>query len=308
MINVSILERNSNLIVAKNIKGARLSYFGSGGLIDYIIYPRSETQLLWALDVLNGCEHKVLGRGSNTLISDRGYRGVIVSTGRLKKFELYGSSFYCGAGVTLQELANIALDSNLSGLEKLSLIPGSVGGAVYMNAGAYGSDMSQIVEYVDVLIDNTKQRIFNKDMGFQYRRSSLMRNGGIVLGVKINLVMSNHNDISEEMTRYSELRKASQPKSRSLGSVFKAHQGIPAAKYIDPLNIKGLSIGKAEVSRQHCNFIINTGGATTDDYIALARYVQDKVYKEYKVLLATELTYIGEADEDFRRLSHPYSV
>lgn len=307
-MDIRSIERNNNLHIGKNIQGSKLSLFGSGGICDIVLYPRSIIQLVWVIDQLSGDNYTLIGRGSNTLISDRGYNGIIISTSGLKNIDVDGNNIYCEAGANLNIVSRTAKVHELSGLEKLSAIPGSIGGATFMNAGAYGSDMASVVDYADILINDRIERIFAKDLGFSYRRSSMMDNGGIVLGVSLLLEKCNYRHIEIETDKYLQMRKNSQPEGRSLGSVFKAYNGKPAAKYIDELSIKGKTIGGAEISDKHCNFIINRGNATTDDYINLARYMQDEVNKRFDVLLETELTYIGEADEDFRRLSHPYDL
>lgn len=307
-MDISRLDNNPNLLIKKNINASKLSYFGSGGKLCTVIFPRSAVQLIWTIDQLKGQKYYIIGRGSNTLISDRGSEDAVIHTGRLSKITVDRTSIYAEAGAGIKAVSISARNAGLNGMEKLSGIPGTIGGAVYMNAGAYGSDMGSLVEYADVLIGDRIERIAAKDLGFSYRRSSLIDNGGVVLGVSLSLIKSNYNDIIKEEERYRTLRLNSQPRERSLGSVFKAYNGIPAAKYIEELKVKGLRIGGAEISRVHCNFIINRENATTGDYIALARLVQDKVRERYGILLQTELTYIGEADEDFRRLSYAYDL
>jgi UDP-N-acetylmuramate dehydrogenase len=253
--------------------------------------------------------YAILGRGSNTLISDSGYSKSVIHTGRLNKIELLNSGIYADAGANLRAVAAVAREAGLSGFERLAHIPGSVGGAVYMNAGAYGADTAGIIEYADVYVSGKKERLYRKDLGFSYRSSAMQLNKGLILGAYFKRSESNYYDILKEEEKYLKQRRESQPMGeKSLGSVFKAVGGIPAAKYIERLEVKGLRRGGAEISKKHCNFIVNAGDAKTADYIALARHVQDMAYSLAGVRLIAEITYIGEPNEDIRRLSHPYDI
>ncbi|MGI6701732.1 MAG: UDP-N-acetylmuramate dehydrogenase [Christensenellales bacterium] len=307
-MDISVFNCNGSLMTAENMPGWKLSFFGSGGNIRLIIMPVSPIQTAWAVDKLKGAPHYIIGSGTNTLISDSGVDEPVISTSRLINVSRKKNIIYAGAGVRLSVLANYAKKAELSGLEKLSGIPGSLGGALKMNAGAYGRDIGSLINCADILIDGRIERIAASEMGFSYRRSKLLDKGGIALGAEIELSPDSYDNIVREESRVKTLRINSQPKERSLGSVFKAHSGIPAAKYIEELKLKGLRAGGAEISKMHCNFIVNISDATTADFITLARLIQDRVYEKFNILLETEIAYIGEPNEDFRRLSHPYGT
>jgi len=308
MMDIESLEENSSLTMLRNVSGKKLSFLGTGGNLNAVIYPKSLIQAAWVIDRLKGQDYYIIGYCSNTLISDDGTEKPVINTTKLENISVDKTTVYAEAGVSLKALSNMAKNMGLSGLEKLSGVPGSLGGAVYMNAGAYGRDIGSLVNFADILIDGKIERIVGKELGFSYRKSLIQDNGGIVLAASLNLVRSNYDDIIREEERVKTLRINSQPKERSLGSVFKANNGIPAAKYIEELKLKGHYVGGARISTVHCNFIVNSGNATTRDYITLARLIQDQVYLKFGVLLESELTYIGEADEDFRRLSHPHGL
>lgn len=305
-MDIRKLTKNNKLEIKENIDGKRISFFGSGGILRYLVYPRNYIQLLWVVDCIE--KFNILGRCSNTLISDDGSKDIIISTKRLNNISVKGDLIYAESGATIRDLSNIAKEFNLSGMERLRGIPGSLGGAIVMNAGAFGANMAGIIDYVDVIIDNRIEKLFVKDLGFGYRKSKLINNRGIVLGASIKLVNGNIDNIRLEEDKYTKLRIMKQPNGKSLGSVFMAYNGIPAAKYIEALNIKGMEIGGACLSEKHCNFIINKKNAKTKDYITLARYIQDKVYEKFNIMLRTELKYIGEANEDFGRLSYSYDI
>lgn len=284
-----------NIRYQLNQYGSNLSLWGAGGIIDKVYYPANNDEMLC---VVNNCEdYYIIGKGSNLLISDKGYKGVVISTTLLNNLE-GECTLYCGAGVSMARLLNATVDRQLSGLEELSGIPCSIGGAVVGNAGAFGREISELIQFVDVCYGKEIERIDAKDIQFGYRDSSLRKS--IIVAIGLQLVESSKDLIENKIKEYRLRRSKSQPKERSLGSVFKAYKGKPAALYIEELNIKGYTIGDAMISPVHCNFIVNKGKATTNDYIELVKFIQDRVYNEFDIVLDTEIAYLGAINEDLR--------
>lgn len=284
-----------------NVDGRRFSLWGSGGGLSKVYYPQNDEELTILLSCLE--DYYIVGRGSNLLISDEGYNGNVISTNLLQDM-IPGETIHCGAGVTMAKLTKFSRERGLSGLEELSGIPTSIGGAVIGNAGAYGREISELIDYVELYIQGKLIRLNYQDIQFTYRDSSLR--GYVIAAVGLKLAESDRDAVERQINSCREKRYQSQPQEQSLGSVFKANGNTPAAIYIQELDIKGYSIGDAMVSPKHCNFIVNKGKATTKDYINLAVWIQDRVYERFGALLETEVQYLGAIDEDFRRLSYPY--
>ena len=276
--------------------------FKIGGPADLIVFPETTEEIKKALImcVENSIPYFIMGKGSNLLVRDSGYRGVIIHLS--KNFEsirlLNERSIYAGAGITLSKLAAFAMDNSLGGLEFASGIPGSLGGAVFMNAGAYDGEMKDVITSVELLDESGNEIIkTNEQMDFGYRSSLIQKTSGkyIVLGASMKLQKGEISAIKAKSLELNMKRKDKQPLDLpSAGSAFKRPEGYFAAKLIDDAGLKGFSVGGAMVSEKHSGFIVNFNRATADDVIELINAVKEKVYKEFKVELEAEVRIIGD--------------
>ena len=278
---------------------ARHTTFRIGGPADYFVELGSIEQIRAAIQV---CREEnlpwfVLGRGSNLLVSDKGYRGVILSIYKdFQKTEIQGETVTVQAGVLLTALSGKVLDASLTGLEFASGIPGTIGGAVVMNAGAYGGEMKDIVRKVTVLDQDGEVRTLTSgEMQFGYRTSLAKKNGYIVLGAELTLKQGEKEKIREEMQALKAKRIEKQPlEFPSAGSTFKRPEGYFAGKLIMDAGLRGAAVGGAQVSEKHCGFVVNTGNATAADVRELMRRVQEKVEEQFGVHLEPEVRFLGE--------------
>lgn len=292
----------------ENMSAKTVSAFGSGGNIKLAITPLDFGQAVKALGILTREKQQyfVAGAGTNLLISDDGYSGVLVLMNKLSGTLVNGSSIYAYAGESLASLAKTAVRNNLSGLEFAAGIPGSVGGAVFMNAGAFGGQISDVLDYADIYLDGEIHRFYKPDLKMSYRKSVLQQNEGIVLGAQFNLKKSTLDDIMTLMDSCKNKRLQSQPTYPSLGSVFKRIDGKPVPPMIEELGLKGATYGGAQISDQHCGFIVNKGGATSADYLNLVDLIADMVYNSYGLNLQKEVVYLDDNKGHNGRFSHPY--
>ena len=271
------------------------STFGSGGKLACAVYPRTIEQFEQAIRALKseGREYYILGACSNTLIDDSGVDSVVISTQKLKGKDLDGERLYLFAGERMTVVCRYVAENSLSGIEGLCSIPGSMGGGLVMNCGAFGRELSDVVEYADILVDGNVERVKAKDLGFAYRHSKV-KDIGIVVGMGIKLVEGDKKRIGKDMKGYAIARAMSQPKGKSLGSVFKKSGTMSAGYYIDKAGLKGYKIGGAQISNIHANFIINVDGATSTDFLRLADYARQEVDKQFGVKLKYEVDCIPE--------------
>lgn len=240
-----------------------------------------------------------LGKGSNVIFSDNGYEGTVISmSSKAEKIELTEENKISASGNTLlPEVANFALGKGQSGLEFAAGIPGTLGGAVFMNAGAYGGEIKDVLESADVisLDGRVKRRISGKDMEFSYRKSLLHKSGEIVLSATIRLEDGKREEIKSKMEDFKVRRNSKQPLNYpSCGSFFKRPEGNFAGALIEKAGLKGLQVGGAQVAEKHAGFFINRGEATATDVINLMNLVQQTVYKKFGVMLIPEVRIIGE--------------
>ena len=272
--------------------------FKIGGRADVFARPKTEEQLYAILTFING--HKipyyVVGNGSNLLVSDEGIEGVVISTLKMNKIMLISDTeIFAEAGASLTAVCLFAQKNSLSGLEFAYGIPGSVGGALYMNAGAYGGEMSQVVaeaSSIDASLNTVKRK--NSQMSLGYRESVYRQNGEIITGITFSLKKGDKQKIADEMELYMSKRKASQPLDfGSAGSTFKRPIGYYAAALIDECGLKGLSVGDAMVSEKHAGFVINKGNASCKDVQRLIEKIQTEVEKKRDVKLETEVIFTG---------------
>lgn len=276
-----------------------------GGPAERLVCPDSERQLLTAAKLCRELELPVLliGRGSNLLVSDQGLRGVVLCP-RAETGEITCTGegrFRLPAGLTLARAANFAAEQGYAGLEFAHGIPGTVGGAVYMNAGAYGGEMKDIITRVEVLdSDGTVRWLPADECGFSYRHSRFSHSGEWVLSAEVQLTPGCSREIYAVMDRLGTARREKQPlEYPSAGSAFKRPpEGTPpAAALIDRCGLKGLQVGGAQVSEKHAGFIINRGGATASEVAELMRQVQKTVQEREGVLLEPEIRLLGSFEE-----------
>lgn len=273
--------------------------FRIGGPADIFLTPGSAEQLAGAIRILRrqGIPVFILGNGSNLLVRDKGIRGAVVQlSGRMAAIETEGTALYAEGGALLAAAAAKAAEEGLAGLEFASGIPGSIGGAAIMNAGAYGGEMKDVLESVDVLTrDLRRETLPAAALGLSYRHSSLAERGDIVLGAKFRLEKGDGQAIRARMAELAEQRREKQPlQYPSAGSTFKRPEGYFAGKLIQDAGLKGKTIGGAQVSEKHAGFLINTGDATAQDMLALIAYCQRTVEEKFGVRLETEVRIVGE--------------
>ena len=272
--------------------------FRVGGPADVLVQP-DETALaaILALCRQYHVSYSFIGNGSNLLVGDKGIRGVVIEmTDPMGNIEVDGTKITAQAGAMLSKIANTAASNGLGGMEFAAGIPGSVGGAVVMNAGAYGGEMKDIIEKVYVLDENGAQLELDRDaLDLGYRHSCIPEKKYIVTKVVLELVPRNEAEIRSEMKELNEKRAEKQPlQYPSAGSTFKRPEGYFAGKLIMAAGLRGYKVGGAQVSEKHCGFVINKGDATAADICQLMRDVSDKVQAQFGVVLEPEVKMIGE--------------
>ncbi len=240
----------------------------------------------------NGIPYYVVGRGSNILVSDKGLKGIVLLIGAdFAAAHISGEVIECQAGASLGAVCSLALENSLSGLEFAYGIPGTVGGAVYMNAGAYGGEMSDVIISCRCIDKNGEIKTFTRDkMELGYRTSVFLRGGYCITSVSMKLEKGDPSAIKERMDTLMSRRKAKQPlEYPSAGSTFKRPSGDYAARLIEESRLKGVSVGDAQVSEKHSGFIINKGDASFDDVCRLIEQVKEKVYSDSGIMLECEV-------------------
>ncbi|MEG0133215.1 MAG: UDP-N-acetylmuramate dehydrogenase [Clostridium sp.] len=272
--------------------------FKVGGPADILVYP-SNYEMVRALICLckeNNVNYFMLGNGSNLIVKDGGIRGVVINLGHLNKVVVDKNLVISQCGAKLYTVADYALKNSLTGLEFASGIPGSIGGATAMNAGAYDGDMSKVVESSIVIDSNCDIRELDKsELEFGYRNSAILKYGYVVLETRTRLSYGDEKIIKARMEELAEKRSSKQPlEYASAGSTFKRPEGYFAGKLIQDSGLKGASVGDAQVSEKHSGFIINKGNADAKDILNLIEHVKAMVYEKYKVELHTEVRIIGE--------------
>lgn len=294
-MNNFILELKNNNVgkIEENMSIKTLTTYRTGGIAKLVVYPSNidKLKLLLKLIKLNNLDYIILGKGSNTLFSDKEYLGVIIKLDNLNKMEFDQNKIYVESGVLLSKVVIESSKRELTGLEFAIGIPGNIGGTIYMNAGAYGSSMSNIVKSITVLNEKLEiEEILNQDINFAYRYSILQNNKNLIcIGATIELNYGQKEEIDSQIKKNLFKRKNSQPlEYPSAGSVFRNPDGNYAGKLIEELNLKGLSIGGAEISTKHANFIINKDNATSEDILKLIKLIQKEVRKNYNIELKLE--------------------
>ncbi len=273
--------------------------FRIGGPADIMVVPHDTEQVKTAIEIFkaHNIPYFIMGRGSNLLVRDKGIRGgVIKLADGFSKAKVTDRQIQAQAGILLSSLSNLALRAELTGLEFASGIPGTLGGAVAMNAGAYGGEIKDVIEKVIVLDENQKVLSFtNSEMNFGYRKSIVQNTKMIVLEVYMTLEKGNYQESKEKIKELTKRRREKQPLNYpSAGSTFKRPVGYYAGKLIQDSGLKGMRVGNAQISELHSGFIINMGDATADDVIKLIEKVKTRVYDRFGVNLEPELKIIGE--------------
>lgn len=273
--------------------------FKVGGPADYFVDIDSVDVLK---SVINACKefdvaYTVIGNGSNLLVGDLGYRGVVLQIGKgLSDIAVEENQIKVGAGAMLIKAAKVALENSFAGFEFAAGIPGTIGGAVVMNAGAYGGEMKDVLKSATVL---TKEGLVielpAEELALGYRTSSIIPNEYLVLEVKLEFESGDEQQIKATMDEYREARVTKQPlQYPSAGSAFKRPEGYFAGKLVDDAGLRGYQVGGAQISEKHCGFAINTGDATAKDVRDLLEQVSDKVWEQFQVRLETEIKFLGE--------------
>lgn len=277
---------------------SRHTTFGIGGPADCFLTPATELEMQAVLRVIE--EERlpffVLGGGANLLVRDKGIRGVVISTSRLQSLRREGNHVIAGSGVPTVHAARFAQEEGLSGMEFASGIPGTVGGAAFMNAGAYGGEMSKIIVSAVTCDDMGNFHTYNKgDIAYEYRHSLFMDDPQAILSITYELVPDDKQEIKARMDEFNRRRQEKQPlDARSAGSTFKRPEGHFVGAMIEELGLKGFSMGEAAVSEKHAGFLINKGGASCADMLMLIREVQRQVKARFGVDLEPEVQIIGE--------------
>lgn len=273
--------------------------FKIGGPADIMIIPSREKDIIESIKFCreNNIKYIIMGNGTNLLVRDTGIRGVVIKIANgFDNIAIDNDKIFCQGGTLLSVIAKKALRESLAGFEFASGIPGTIGGAITMNAGAYGGEMKDIVTKVIALDKNNNiVELANKDMNFRYRGSTVIDEGLIVLGVELQLRKQEYSKIEEKMKDFTNRRVSKQPLDLpSGGSTFKRPTGYYAGKLIDDAGLRGIRFGYAQVSEKHCGFIVNRGNATFEEVFTLIKTVQKIVHDKYNIMLEPEIKIIGD--------------
>lgn len=272
--------------------------FEVGGPADILLIPSKVEQIIESIKICkeNNIPYFVMGNGSNLLVKDGGIRGVVIKLTGLTNLEVNEEEIKADCGVMLKELSDKALENSLTGLEFACGIPGTVGGAVFMNAGAYNGEIKNVIKEAQVITSSGEIVTLSKDeLELGYRTSKVMKDNSIVINATFKLEKGNKEEIKETIDDLTQKREEKQPlEYPSAGSTFKRPEGYFAGKLIQDSGLKGYSIGGAAVSSKHSGFVINKDNATAKDILDLIAYIQAEVKKQFGVELHTEVRIIGE--------------
>lgn len=295
----SYLSENEVGTILLNEPLAKYTTWKVGGPADAVVIPDNKEQLVHLIRQLHelGVPWMILGKGSNLLASDKGIRGAVIKLGKaFEEVKFEGTEIEVGGGASVVRLSIMAGKQGLTGIEFAGGIPGTVGGAVYMNAGAHGSDVSRIFKSAEIVLETGELVNYNaEDMEFAYRHSILHEKRGIVLSASFSLEYGDRLEIAAALAAYKERRRRTQPLTQPCaGSVFRNPAGDHAARLIEAAGLKGRQVGGAEVSTLHANFIVNTGQATAEDVLTLIQLIQDTIKSQYGIDLVPEVYFVGE--------------
>ncbi len=282
----------------KNLPLSEHTTFRIGGSADFAVYPKNAGQMALLIRFLhqNNLRYFVLGKGSDILADDEGYRGVIVMTRELNSLFREGNRIVAGAGCSMTSVSNFARKERLAGLEFLHGIPGSIGGGVFMNAGAYGSELAAFIESVEwVSPDGTIHISSGSELDFSYRHSYFSDHVGIICSAVLSCEPGDPSQIAVLISELDSRRREKQPlEYPSAGSAFKRPSGHFAGKLIEDAGLKGYTVGGACISEKHAGFIVNKGGATAKDVKTLIQYVTETVWNQSGVLLEPEIRFLEQ--------------
>ncbi|WP_258088103.1 UDP-N-acetylmuramate dehydrogenase [Weissella fangxianensis] len=268
-----------------------------GGPADWCFWPKTQHELQQVVLFANEANLPitVLGNASNLVITDDGRQGVVIFLTEMHQIKVFQNNIIAEAGAWIIDVAQMAYDYSLTGLEWAAGIPGSIGGAVFMNAGAYGGQIDQVVQSVDVITPMGEIKTYPvADLAFGYRHSLVQETGDIIISATFAMQSGKRAEIGSKMTDFNERRAQKQPlEFPSCGSVFKRPTGYFAGKLIMDSGLQGCQIGGAQVSTKHAGFIVNRGQATGSDYVNLISHIQDVVYEKFSVNLETEVRILG---------------
>lgn len=286
----------NNILVNEDLK--KHLHIKIGGKADYFVLPKTYDELKEVISFFKSenIPITIIGNGTNLIVRDGGIRGAVISLSEMNKIIVEGENVYAGAGASLIKTAKIAMENSLTGLEFASGIPGTIGGAVFMNAGAYGGEIKDVLQSVLVLTQDNEIKIRKvEDLDSGYRRTNIQENKEIILEAAFKLAKGNYQEIKELTDHLTKQRASKQPLDYpSCGSVFKRPPGMFAGKLIQDSGLQGYRVGGAVVSTKHANFILNDNNATAKDYIAVIEHVRKTVYEKYGVELELEVRIIGE--------------
>lgn len=298
MLGKEIKQQFPEIIVKENENLSHYTYTKTGGPADVLVFPKSKDEVAAIVAWVNEKQVPltVLGNSSNVIIKDGGVRGIVMILTEMDHMEVKRHRLTVQSGARLIDASRMALAERLSGLEFACGIPGSVGGAVYMNAGAYDGEVEEVIESVVVITREGKIKTYSKDeLEFSYRHSKLQETNEIVLEVVFELEKGKHEAIEARMDELTALRESKQPlEYPSCGSVFKRPTGYFTGKLIQEAGLQGLTWGGAQVSMKHAGFIVNINQATATDYIELIAHIKKVIMEHYGVPLETEVRIIGE--------------
>lgn len=276
---------------------SHFTYTKTGGPADCLLFPKTIAEVKQIVDYCNEeqIEWLCLGNASNLIVRDGGIEGFVIMLTDLNDVKVNETSVTADAGAKLIDVTRIARDHKLTGLEFACGIPGSIGGAAYMNAGAYGGELVDVFHSADILLaDGSLVTYYKEDMDFSYRHSVLQGLKGIVLNVTFTLETGDLESIQTKMDELTHLRESKQPlEYPSCGSVFKRPEGHFTGKLIQDAKLQGLKWGGAQISTKHAGFIVNIDGATATDYVELIEHIQKVILETFNVVLETEVRVIG---------------
>lgn len=300
MINTIFIEDIKKIVGEENVllnePMKKHTTFRSGGEAELYINVLSSENLVELIKYLkeHNIEYIVLGRGSNVLVKDGGIDSVVISTSMMKNLSVKDNIIEADAGVSLALIANEALKNELEGFEFASCIPGSLGGGVFMNAGAHGGELKDVLVDVTVFDGKDIKVLLPDELDLSYRHSNVEEKGYVVLSARIKLGKGDTEKIKNKMAENKEYRVNAQPMEPSAGSTFKRPEGYIAAKLIDDAGLKGFHVGDAYVSEKHAGFIVNKNKAKSRDILEVIDYVKKEVYNKYNVMLEEEVRIIGK--------------
>ena len=305
-MNIKEILENSNLTIPKdnilyNEDMKKHTTFKIGGPAECFIKIKTKEELKEILNIVkeNKIPVTILGNGSNILVLDGGIKGITLTI-QIEYIDIKQNrekyKINVGGGYKLSKLAQICLKNEISGFEELSGIPGTIGGAVSMNAGAHGKEMKDIVEKIKCVdINGNEKEFLNEEANFEYRKSIFKGNSYIVTEVVLNLEKGKHDEIKAKMDEYAQYRKTKQPiEYPSAGSTFKRGKDYITAKLIDDAGLKGYSIGDAVVSTKHSGFVINKGNASAKDVLDLVKYIKDTIEEKFNKQIELEIEVVGK--------------